>query len=101
MPKYLAIEDILILDEIIFHKDEEVIVNNGIISVSTKLGKLDISLSNIKDKLRIKEELDIKISLLEDEDEIKDYRIQLDLKVSRKKAKEIENYLRETLESMI
>lgn len=94
-------EDILILDEIIFHKDEEVIVNNGIISVSTKLGKLDISLSNIKDKLRIKEELDIKISLLEDEDEIKDYRIQLDLKVSRKKAKEIENYLRETLESMI
>jgi len=105
MAKYIALEDIITLDTILFKKVDEIIVNDGQTS-PVKIGafgsgELSIKLSSIRDKVKLKEEFDIKISTLEDEDEIKDYRIQLDLKMSRRKAKEIENYLRETLERMI
>ena len=56
---------------------------------------------SIKNSVKQKEEIKIQVNLLDDEEVIKDYRIQLDIKVSRKKAREIENYLRETLERMI
>lgn len=106
MAKYIALEDIITLDTIVFKKGDEIIVNDGQtlpqkIGSTFGSGELSIKLSSIKDKVKLKEEFDIKLSLLDDEDEIKDYRIQLDLKVSRRKAKEIENYLRETLETML
>ncbi len=106
MAKYIALEDIITLDTIVFKKGDEIIVNDGQ-TLPQKIGgdfgsaELSIKLSTIKDKVKLKEEFDIKVSVLDDEDEIKDYRIQLDLKMSRKKAKEIENFLRETLESML
>ena len=44
----------------------------------------------------------IKVTLLEeDEDSIKNYRLQLDVKTTPRKAKEIENYLRKTLQEML
>lgn len=44
----------------------------------------------------------IKIILLEeDEDVLKNYRLQLDVKTTSRKAKEIENYLRKTLQEML
>ena len=45
---------------------------------------------------------EIKVTLLEeDEDAIKNYRLQLDVKTTPRKAKEIENYLRKTLQEML
>ena len=86
MAKYIALEDIITLDTIVFKKGDEIIVNDGQtlpqkIGSTFGSGELSIKLSSIKDKVKLKEEFDIK--------------------VSRKKAKEIENYLRETLETML
>ena len=100
MPKYIITENIVVLDEILLKEGEEIeIIDNY--PINTKFGLINLSYDSIKDKLKIKEDIKIQVNLLDDEDVIKDYRIQLDIKVSRKKAREIENYLRQTLERMI
>jgi hypothetical protein len=57
----------------------------------------------LKDKIeRPVENVEVKISILdEDEDVVKNYRLQLDFKASRKKVIEIETYLRKTLHDML
>ena len=54
-----------------------------------------------KDSIKLKETIEVTITELEDEDLIKEYRLQLDVKTTRRKARDIEKYLRETLERMI
>lgn len=96
--KYLiAKEDIFILDKLIFEKGEKIIK-----SEIYKVGDISIPHSMINHLLDDEKEINIKVkSLDDDEDEIKEWRLQLDVKTSRKKAKEIENILRETLRNYI
>jgi hypothetical protein len=101
MPKYLVTENIVVLDENILNQGDEIEIIDGNYTTETKFGTITLSYESIKNSVKQKEEIKIQVNLLDDEEVIKDYRIQLDIKVSRKKAREIENYLRETLERMI
>jgi len=100
MPKYIVTENIVVLDEVVLKKGDEIEITD-VYAATTKFGTMSLAYESIKNNLKQKEEINIQITPLDDEDIIKDYRIQLDIKVSRKKAREIENYLRETLERMI
>lgn len=103
MKKYQVIKDIKVVDTVILKEGEEIELvseNDGLI-VNTPFGQIQLSFDSMKSSLREKETIQISIIPLEEEDIIKEYRLQLDVKTTRKKAREIENYLRETLERMI
>ena len=78
--------------------------------ISSTQGKMFLKYKDMKSAVdgedllfeELEELPEIKISILEeDEDSIKNYRLQLDVKTTPRKAKEIENYLRKTLQEML
>lgn len=73
------------------------------IKVSTEYGPMTFTKDSLKDKIEVINELEVNIIILDeaDEDTIKNYRLQLDVKTTPRKAKEIENYLRKTLQDML
>ena len=102
MPKYQVIKDIKVIDTVILKEEDEIELNEGeTLKMNTTFGFLELSFDSIKSSLKEKETIQVSILPLEDEDVIKEYRLQLDVKTTRRKAKEIEKYLRETLERMI
>ena len=105
MSKYKLIEDLQILDKIILTKGSEISFDElNELKVSTEYGPITFTTEMLKDKLeKVVEDLNVKVTILdeEDEDTIKNYRLQLDVKASRKKVREIENYLRKTLQDML
>lgn len=104
MNKYIFIKDMSILNTVLFKEGTEISLNEGEkIKSNGKYGNFEFSIDDLKEfiKEKIDEETDVKIILLDDEDEIKDYRLQLDIRTTRKKAREIQNYLKETLKSLV
>jgi hypothetical protein len=105
MSKYKLIEDLQILDKIILPKGSEILFDEfNELKVSTEYGPITFTTEMLKDKLeKIVEDLNVKVTILdeEDEDTIKNYRLQLDVKTTARKVKEIENYLRKTLQEML
>lgn len=102
MPKFKVIKNIKVLDHIIFNEGDEIeLVENQPIKAKTPFGELELKFDTIKESLKEIEELKITINPLGNDDEIQDWRLQLDVKTSRRKVREIEKYLRETLERMI
>ena len=78
--------------------------------ISSTQGKMILKYKDMKSAVdgedllfeELEELPEIKVTLLEeDEDAIKNYRLQLDVKTTPRKAKEIENYLRKTLQEML
>ena len=78
--------------------------------ISSTHGKMILKYKDMKSSVdgedllfeEVEELPQIKVTLLEeDEDSIKNYRLQLDVKTTPRKAKEIENYLRKTLQEML
>ncbi len=78
--------------------------------ISSTQGKMILKYKDMKSAVdgedllfeELEELPEIKVTLLEeDEDVIKNYRLQLDFKTTPRKAKEIENYLRKTLQEML
>ena len=78
--------------------------------ISSNHGKMILKYKDMKSSVdgedllfeEVEELPQIKVTLLEeDEDSIKNYRLQLDVKTTPRKAKEIENYLRKTLQEML
>jgi len=78
--------------------------------ISSTQGKMILKYKDMKSAVdgedllfeELEELPEIKVTLLEeDEDSIKNYRLQLDVKTTPRKAKEIENYLRKTLQEML
>ena len=78
--------------------------------ISSTQGKMILKYKDMKSAVdgedllfeEVEELPQIKVTLLEeDEDSIKNYRLQLDVKTTPRKAKEIENYLRKTLQEML
>jgi hypothetical protein len=106
MRKFLIKEDIKILGQIVLKKDQTITVE---VAYTIPAEPFDISmpLGQILKDSRFEEipipELNIEVKELTDleEDEVKTYRIQLDVKTSRRKLREIENHLRVTLEEML
>ena len=78
--------------------------------ISSTQGKMILKYKDMKSAVdgedllfeELEELPEIKVTLLEeDEDAIKNYRLQLDVKTTPRKAKEIEKYLRKTLQEML
>jgi hypothetical protein len=102
MPKYQVIKDIKVIDFVLLKVGEEIELNEGEpLKMNTPFGFLELSFESIQSSLKEKETIEVTLTELEDEDVVKEYRLQLDVKTTRRKAKEIEKYLRETLEKMI
>lgn len=98
-------EDLIILDKVILPKGSIITFDEqDEIKISTEFGHITFTPNTLKDKIELfTEELDVKISVLDDEDEdvIKNYRLQLDVKTSQRKVREIESFLRKTLQEML
>jgi hypothetical protein len=104
MNKFKLTEDLYILDKVILPKNAEVSFDeDDEVKISTEYGPITFTKEMLKDKIeRPVENVEVKISILdEDEDVVKNYRLQLDFKASRKKVIEIETYLRKTLHDML
>jgi hypothetical protein len=105
MSKFKLTEDLQILDKVILPKGSQISFDEfNEIKISTEFGQITFTPEMLKDKIELLlDELEVKVSVLEDEDEdtIKNYRLQLDVKTSRRKVREIESFLRKTLQEMI
>jgi hypothetical protein len=105
MSKFKLTEDLQILDKVILPKGSQITFDEfNEIKISTEFGPITFTPEMLKDKIELLlDELEVKVSVLEDEDEdtIKNYRLQLDVKTSRRKVREIESFLRKTLQEMI
>jgi hypothetical protein len=105
MSKFKLTEDLLILDKVILPKGSIISFDEyDEIKISTEFGPITFTPDMLKDKIELfTEELEVKVSVLDDEDEevIKNYRLQLDVKTSRRKVREIESFLRKTLQEML
>jgi hypothetical protein len=95
---YKIIKDVEILNQIVFKKGS-IIEQKEIYDIQTESGEIKVPhilLEKFIEPIDDKFEIRVK-SLDEDEDEEKMWRLQIDVKTTRKKAKIIENLLRETL----
>lgn len=105
MIKFKLTEDICILDKKILNKGDEIVFNdNEELIVDSEYGPIKLTKDILKDKIKsLEEDIAVKISILDDDDEdqVKNYRLQLDFKASRRKVIEIETYLRKTLQDML
>jgi hypothetical protein len=108
MRKFLVKEEVLFFNTPIFSKDEIIEVDN-FYQVDKDDVKFPLSIKDIlvdkrfQEVFEPKQELKFEVQeLTEDEDlEVKRYRIQLDVVTNRKKLREIENFMRKTLEEML
>ena len=106
--KFLIIDDVVFFNTPIFSKDETIEVDD-VYQVDKDGIKFPLSIKDIlvdkrfKEVIEPKQELKFEVQeLTEDEDlEVKRYRIQLDVVTNRKKLREIENFMRKTLEEML
>lgn len=108
MRKFLVKEDIIIFSKVVLNKDE-VIELNDVYHLEYDESKIPLNIDSIINDKRFKEiieqkqELNFDVQeLTEEEDlEVKKFRIQLDVTTNRKKLREIENFMRKTLEEML
>ena len=108
MRKFSVKEEVIFFNASIFSKDE-IIEIDDIYQVDKDGVKFPLSIKDIlvdkrfQEIIEPKQELNFDIQeLAEDEDiEVKRYRIQLDVITNRKKLREIENFMRKTLDEML
>ena len=119
MSKFILKKDWILKYTILDKQGQELLYTKGKIFepnehgeyiISSTQGKMILKYKDMKSALdgedllfeEVEELPQIKVTLLEeDEDSIKNYRLQLDVKTTPRKAKEIENYLRKTLQEML
>lgn len=108
MKKFIIKEDVIFFGTIIFSKDEIIEVDD-VYNVDKNGIKFPFSIKDIINDKRFqeiveqKQELNFDVQeIAEDEElEVKKFRIQLDITTNRKKLREIENFMRKTLEEML
>jgi hypothetical protein len=108
MRKFSVKEQVIFFNTPIFSKGEVIEVDD-IYQVDKDGVKFPLSIKDIlvderfQEILEPKQELKFDVQeLTEDEDlEVKRYRIQLDVTTNRKKLREIENFMRKTLDGML
>ena len=101
MSKFKLIEDIYILDSKVLSKNDEIIFDQ--IEIKTEFGIFSLTKEKLKDRIIETTDIDVKISILDesDNDAIRLYRMQLDVRTSRRKLIEIEKYLREYMQEIL
>lgn len=108
MRKFLVKEDVKFFATTIFTKGETIEledyynVDKGDIKFPLGLAEI-LSDKRFQEIVEPKQELNFEVQeLTEDEElEVKKFRIQLDVVANRKKLREIENFMRKTLEEML
>ena len=108
MRKFSVKEEVIFFNTPIFSKDEIIEVDD-FYQVDKDDVKFPLSIKDIlvdkrfQEIIEPKQELKFEVQeLTEDEDlEVKRYRIQLDVTTNRKKLREIENFMRKTLDEML
>jgi hypothetical protein len=120
MSKFILKKDWILKYTILDKQGQELLYTKGKIFepnehgeyvISSTQGKMILKYKDMKSAVdgedllfeEIMEIPEIKVTLIEEEEEdiIKNYRLQLDVKTTSRKAKEIENYLRKTLQEML
>ncbi len=105
---FITKEDIVFFGEKIISKGEILKVDNDIYQIKTDSTIIELTINQItKDgrfsEIKERQDFNIKTEELTDEEDIeyKRFRIQLDVTTNRKKLREIEIFMRKTLEDMI
>ena len=100
MEKLIVKEEVKFLNNTIFKKGD-IIDKSDTYNVEIESGNIVIFYTMIENFVEPYHDIDIKISNPADDEEEKIWRMQLDVKTTRKKAIEIENFLRKTLIDLI
>jgi len=108
MRKFLVKEDVTFFATTIFTKGQTIelidyySVDKGDIKFPLGLAEI-LSDKRFEEVLEPKQELNFEVQELTEEEEleVKKFRIQLDVVTNRKKLREIENFMRKTLEEML
>lgn len=107
MREFLVLEDVVFFGKRILNKGETIKIDKEH-QVSVEGLEFTIPINDIISSSNFQEiiddkEIDIEIIEVSDEEDlqIKNFRIQLDIKTNRKKAREIESILRKTLKEFI
>jgi hypothetical protein len=105
MAKYKLTQDLTILDKTVLTRDSEVEFDeSGEFIVNSELGPIKLTKEILKDKITsLEKNVEFKVSLLneDDEDKVNFYRMQLDIKSTRRKIREIENEFRKILNEVL
>ena len=104
MSKYKLTQDLVIIDKTVLKKSEEIeFDSNDELVVNSELGPIKLTKELLKDKISpINKDIDFKVSILnDDEDTVNFYRMQLDIKSTRKKVREIESEFRKILNEIL
>ena len=105
MNKFILLDDIFILDKKVLSKDSLIEFNqDDELLLQTDLGQIKFSKDLLQDKIKmVKEDIQVSISVIDEDEElqVKNWRLQLDFKASKRKVQEIETYLRKTLQDML
>ena len=105
MSKYKLTEDLVIIDKTVLKKSEEIeFDSNNELIVNSELGPIKLTKELLKDKISpINKDIEFKVSILNDDDEdaVNFYRMQLDIKSTRKKVREIESEFRKILNEIL
>jgi hypothetical protein len=104
MSKYKLTQDLVIIDKTVLKKSEEIeFDSNDELVVNSELGSIKLTKELLKDKISpINKDIDFKVSILnDDEDTVNFYRMQLDIKSTRKKVREIESEFRKILNEIL
>lgn len=100
MEKLIVKEEVKFLNNTIFKKGD-IIDKSDTYNVEIESGNIVIFYTMIENFVEPYHDIDIKISNPSDDEGEKIWRMQLDVKTTRKKAIEIENFLRKTLRDLI
>jgi hypothetical protein len=104
MSKYKLTEDLVIIDKTVLKKSEEIeFDSNNELIVNSELGPIKLTKELLKDKISpLNKDIEFKVSILnDDEDAVNFYRMQLDIKSTRKKVREIESEFRKILNEIL
>jgi len=104
MSKYKLTQDLVIIDKTVLKKSEEIeFDSNDELVVNSELGPIKLTKELLKDKISpINKDIEFKVSILnDDEDVVNFYRMQLDIKSTRKKVREIESEFRKILNEIL
>jgi hypothetical protein len=105
MAKYKLTQDLTILDKTVLTRDSEVEFDeSGEFIVNSELGPIKLTKEILKDKITsLEKNVEFKVSLLneDDEDKVNFYRMQFDIKSTRRKIREIENEFRKILNEVL
>ena len=100
MEKLIVKEEVKFLNNTIFKKGD-IIDKSDTYNVEIESGNIVIFYTMIENFVEPYQDIEIRISNPADDEEEKIWRMQLDVKTTRKKAIEIENFLRKTLRDLI